>query len=92
MASFYLLRLVMGWLAPVFHISMTAHLRDRHIGLFDLLIVLVMIVLISAGFVFGYLANALILYICCGWSMRQVEDVFLHSNIPPHWYKDQRNH
>jgi hypothetical protein len=88
MASFFALRLLMNWLASVFHISMTAHLRSRHIGLFDIVTVLGMIAFILAGFIFGYLANALILYFFCGWSMEKVEDVFLHSNIPADWYKD----
>jgi hypothetical protein len=84
--SFLPLRLFMNWLAPAFHVSMNAP-TGGHIGLFDILTLLAMVVFIVIAYVLGFVGNAAILYLCYGWSADKLRDVFLRSNVPEHWYK-----
>jgi hypothetical protein len=76
---------VVTWLSPVFHISMNTELQSRPPGLFDIAVVLVMVTFILSGYILGFVGNALILYLCFGWSGRKLKDMFLHSKIPPDW-------
>ena len=88
MLSFLPWRLLMNWLASILGISMTAPARAQpHFALFSTLTTVAMVTFFVLGYVLGFVANAVILRFCYGWSAKQLRDMFLWSKAPEHWYK-----
>lgn len=87
-AAFWPLWLLASWLAVLLGIPVDAAVRDHENGMVWVLVLLVaMVGLMAAGYLLGWLINALIARYVLGWPRAKVEAVFLRSEVPTEWHR-----
>ena len=87
-AAFWPLWLLASWLSAMLGIPVDAPVRDHDNGLLWAAVLLVaMVCLMAAGYLLGWLINALIARYIIGWPRAKVEAVFLRSEVPTEWHR-----
>jgi len=77
-------------LAEVLGIPPGVPVIEQPNGILWLVISLIVgVTLMITGCWIGYLLNALILRFVFGWSWMQLRELFLFSQVPPHWRKGE---
>lgn len=90
-ASFVPLWLFGTWQAERLGISMTESVRGHpNGGVFIGLMLCAMVTLMLLGYAVGWLLNAVLARAVFGWPAEKVRAVYLHSQVPAHWLKDER--
>jgi hypothetical protein len=90
--SFAPLWLFSAWLGVVLGIPDNVPVKEQPHGFLYACIVLVaMVLFMLGGYLLGWVLNALAMRIFFKWPKEQVSRVFLYSEIPPSWLKDNNS-
>ena len=89
-ASFAPLFVFATWLEAVLHIPANAPVKSApNGGIAIATLIAVMLLFMLVGYTLGWVLNALIARLLLGWSIDEIRAVYLRSEIPAHWRKDQ---
>ena len=87
--SFGPLWIIATYLSGVLGIPHDAPVKEHPNGLLWFVIFLVvMLVLMLGGYLLGWILNAIVIRVVFGWPMDKIRRVFLYSELPASWLKD----
>lgn len=88
-ASFAPLFFLVEYLSSTLGIPDNAPIKDPPIFLLFIIMALVaMVLLMIAGYLVGWVLNAIVLRVFIKWPQEKVYRVFLYSEVPPSWLKE----
>jgi MFS family permease len=88
-ASFAPLFFLAASLSSILGIPDNAPIKDQPNGMLWLIIFLVvMVILMIAGYLLGWFLNAIVLRVFFKWPQEKVRRVLLYSEVPPSWLKE----
>ncbi len=88
-ASFAPLFLLTTLLSSILGIPENVPVKDQPNGMLWLILFLVaMVILMIAGYLFGWVLNAIALRVFLKWPREKITRVLLYSEVPPSWIKE----
>jgi len=88
-ASFAPLFFLAAALSSILGIPDNAPVKDQPNGLLWLILfLLAMVILMIAGYLVGWVLNAIVLFVFFKWPQEKVRRVLLYSEVPPSWLKE----